>query len=140
MKKIFILGCVFITINVFSQINSPNGNNFFIYNGSADVTLIVLVSNPTAETLIVKGGFEEVVNLNVPSKSVETPPEPPTIVTLAPGIDCLLLSVTEPVIVFCAKEIPLKNNIISKYTFIWVSFWLVYLAKIQIILISIKKC
>jgi hypothetical protein len=37
MKKIFFLICVLITMNVFSQINSPNGNNIFTYNGNADV-------------------------------------------------------------------------------------------------------
>ncbi|MNF65001.1 hypothetical protein D3C87_1634390 [compost metagenome] len=79
------------------------------------------------------------LNLKVPSKSVEVPVELPTTFMLAPGIDCLLLSVTEPVIVFCAKDTPQKNNIISKYTLMWVSFWLVYLAKIQIFLILIKK-
>jgi hypothetical protein len=63
-----------------------------------------------------------VFNLNVPSKSVEVPVVLPTTLILAPGIDSLLLSVTEPLIVFCAKEIPQENNIISKYTLIGIGF------------------
>ena len=38
MKNIYILGCILMTINTFSQINSPSGNNLFYYNGNADVT------------------------------------------------------------------------------------------------------
>ncbi|KDN54707.1 tail fiber protein [Flavobacterium seoulense] len=38
MKKILLLVCVVMTVNTFSQINSPNGDNFFYYNGAADVT------------------------------------------------------------------------------------------------------
>jgi hypothetical protein len=55
----------------------------------------------------------------VPSKSVEAPLELPTTLILAPGIDCLLLSVTEPVTIFCEKVNPLINNIISKYALIF---------------------
>jgi hypothetical protein len=39
MKKVFLVGLLFISINSFSQINSPSGNNYFIYNGLADVTM-----------------------------------------------------------------------------------------------------
>ncbi|MNQ29395.1 hypothetical protein D3C85_427070 [compost metagenome] len=88
----------------------------------AEVILTVFVVNPTADNLIVKGNFSDVVNLKEPSKSVETPVRSPSITTLTPGIGCLLRSVTEPVIVFCAKDAPQKNNIISKYTLMWVSF------------------
>ena len=38
MKKIFFLGCILVSINTLSQINSPNGSNIFYYNGAADVT------------------------------------------------------------------------------------------------------
>lgn len=38
MKKTFLTLCFLITINSFSQINSPNGPNLFSYNGLADVT------------------------------------------------------------------------------------------------------
>ncbi len=37
MKKMKFLLIVMTTFNVFSQINSPNGNNIFTYNGLADV-------------------------------------------------------------------------------------------------------
>lgn len=37
MKKFYILGFLLLAINAVSQINSPNGNNIFYYNGSADV-------------------------------------------------------------------------------------------------------
>lgn len=39
MKKKYLLGCFLITISSFSQINSPNGDNIFYYNGLADVFL-----------------------------------------------------------------------------------------------------
>ena len=38
IKKIFLIGYFPIAFNAFSQINSPNGNNIFYYNGAADVT------------------------------------------------------------------------------------------------------
>ena len=38
MKKIFFLGCILISINASSQINSPNDTNIFSYNGLADIT------------------------------------------------------------------------------------------------------
>ena len=38
IKKIFLIGYFLIAFNAFSQINSPNGNNIFYYNGAADVT------------------------------------------------------------------------------------------------------
>ncbi|KDN54708.1 hypothetical protein [Flavobacterium seoulense] len=38
MKKIIFVAFVIISCKVFSQINSPNGNNIFYYNGLADVT------------------------------------------------------------------------------------------------------
>ncbi|KRD57948.1 hypothetical protein ASE40_16510 [Flavobacterium sp. Root935] len=37
MKKFYILGLLLISISAVSQINSPNGNNIFYYNGLADV-------------------------------------------------------------------------------------------------------
>lgn len=37
MKKPILLLLLFISLNSFSQINSPNGNNIFSYNGLADV-------------------------------------------------------------------------------------------------------
>lgn len=39
MKKKYLLGCFLLTISSFSQINSPNGDNIFYYNGLADVVL-----------------------------------------------------------------------------------------------------
>nr|WP_315202963.1 tail fiber protein [uncultured Flavobacterium sp.] len=39
MKKIYSILFVFVVMNVFSQINSPNGSNYFAYNGDADVRL-----------------------------------------------------------------------------------------------------
>nr|WP_315202961.1 tail fiber protein [uncultured Flavobacterium sp.] len=38
MKKIYTILFVLVAMNVFSQINSPSGNNLFYYNGAADVT------------------------------------------------------------------------------------------------------
>ncbi|MEN2402048.1 tail fiber protein [Flavobacterium sp. MC2016-06] len=38
MKNKFLLSCFLVTISAFSQINSPNGDNIFYYNGAADVT------------------------------------------------------------------------------------------------------
>jgi hypothetical protein len=37
MKKFYLLVLVLLTTNTFSQINSPNGDNLFYYNGLADV-------------------------------------------------------------------------------------------------------
>jgi hypothetical protein len=64
------------------------------------------------------GNFAVVLNLNDPSMSVDVPLGVPDTLILAPGIDCLLLSETEPVTVFCEKDNPLINNRISKYTLI----------------------
>ncbi|MHC0446380.1 hypothetical protein ACWA1F_13300 [Flavobacterium sp. 3-218] len=37
MNKFYIVGFLLITVSAVSQINSPNGNNVFTYNGAADV-------------------------------------------------------------------------------------------------------
>jgi hypothetical protein len=61
----------------------------------------------------------EVATENFPSASETELAESPTTLMLAPLIGFLLLSVTEPVILFCAKEMLQKNNDkISKYTLI----------------------
>jgi hypothetical protein len=38
MERIYSFAFLFVVMNVFSRINSPNGNNLFYYNGAADVT------------------------------------------------------------------------------------------------------
>ena len=77
------------------------------------------VSNPRLETSRVIGNFLEVVTENFPSASETELDDSPRTLMLAPLIGFLLLSVTEPVILFCAKEILQKNiDKISKYTFI----------------------
>jgi hypothetical protein len=86
----------------------------------------------------VYGGFLEDFKIKEPSTSVVVPAESPMILMLAPGIGRLLLSVTIPEIEFCAKVKLQKTMSKSKYTLIGYNL-LVYVAKLQIFLILIKR-
>jgi len=59
---------------------------------------------------MLNGSFAAVLNLKLPSESVVVPADSPITLILAPGMGCLLLSVTEPVIVFCALIVQQKKQ------------------------------
>jgi hypothetical protein len=62
---------------------------------AADDTVIVFISKPTLDTVMVKGGVCEVNKVKLPSKSV-TVPFVLSKTTLAPGTGWPLLSATVP--------------------------------------------